>query len=77
MAPNRYGYLEDVYSKKMYLMNNTYFTDTGDYGEANNLFVLDTSQWNHQDWEQIYLAHFARRQQVALRIAKSYQQKEE
>jgi len=33
----------------------TFFSLDGSYGDANNLFVTDTTQWTLEDWEEIDL----------------------
>ena len=30
-----------------------YFTEDGNYGEADKLVVIETSSWNEEDWQEI------------------------
>ena len=34
-------------------MAKTYFAEDGSYGDAENLVLLDTSNWTDKDWHEI------------------------
>ena len=34
-------------------MSNTYFTQDGTYGDAEDILVVDTTNWTEDDWERV------------------------
>ena len=51
---------------------NTYFAVDGSYGDANNLFVADTTQWTEEDWEEIEMAPDRDRIEIAEELTTKY-----
>lgn len=51
---------------------STYFAKDGSYGDAEGMFVTDTSEWTEQDWSAIDSAGDYDRAVVASLIAKQY-----
>ena len=50
-------------------MSATYFAEDGSYGTADNLTVVDTSEWSDDDWNELEEALEWDRPIVAQRIA--------
>jgi len=50
----------------------TFFSLDGSYGDANNLFVTDTTQWTLEDWEEIEMARDSDRMEVAEELTTKY-----
>jgi hypothetical protein len=53
-------------------MTSTYFAEDGSYGTAQNLEVIDTSEWTGEDWAEIENASDDRRAGTASAIAYRY-----
>lgn len=45
-----------------------YFTDNGEYGYANGLIRIDTTDWTERDWARILDAPSTVRKKVAMSI---------
>ena len=50
----------------------TYFAGDGSYGNADKLFVADTTQWTLEDWEEIEMAGDSDRLDVAEELTTKY-----
>ena len=50
----------------------TYFAKDGSYGNADKLFVADTTQWTEEDWDDIEMAHDSDRTEVAEELTTKY-----
>ena len=50
----------------------TFFAVDGSYGDANNLFVTDTTQWTLEDWEEIEMSRDSDRIEVAEELTTKY-----
>jgi hypothetical protein len=59
------------------MKQSSYFAPDGNYGDAEGLLLLDTTDWSEDDWLAIEEAGDFNRTQVAQDIAKSYLQTEE
>lgn len=51
--------------------NSTYFAVDGNYGTADGLVVVDTTEWSESDWQAIDEVGDADRANLALALAKS------
>jgi hypothetical protein len=51
-----------------------YFAGDGNYGDANDLFICDTSNWDERDWMRVDLSQDYERLDVARQI---FQENEE
>jgi hypothetical protein len=49
-------------------MNLTYFAQDGSFGDAHNIEIIDTSDFNEDDWTNIWEAGDSNRTSVALEI---------
>ena len=46
----------------------TYFTDSGEYGDATGLIRIKTDKWTEEEWNEIRTAPFALRKLLAMNI---------
>ncbi len=49
-----------------------YFAKDGNYGDATELFIVDTYHWSEDDWEQVMNETDNDRLTTVLEIAKKY-----
>ena len=52
-------------------MGTTYFAIDGNYGDADGIVIVETSEWSEDDWQAIENAGDADRASVAYALAKS------
>lgn len=55
-------------------MGTTYFAIDGNYGDADGIVIVETSEWSEDDWSAIEMAGDADRASVAYALAKSDEQ---
>jgi hypothetical protein len=48
---------------------NYYFATDGNYGDATELIIVDTTNWSESDWQLIEDSHDSERSDVAQRIS--------
>ena len=58
-----------------YLTNTHYFSPDGNYGDATDLVVLDTSNFTDEDWELLSYVRDSERASFALALAGTYDQR--
>ena len=46
--------------------NKSYFAVDGNYGSADGMVIIDTTNWSEDEWSQVELASDTERAQVAL-----------
>lgn len=49
-----------------------YFAQDGNYGDAEEILIVDTDLWNEEDWQEIEDAYDGERASVAQRISERY-----
>lgn len=54
-------------------MQITYFATDGNYGDAEDIFICDTSKWSPEEIEAIEMAGDISRIDVAMQIAANYE----
>lgn len=54
----------------------TYFASDGNYGDDNNLVIVDTFDWGFAEWTMIEQASDAQRGAVAAEIASRFKMRE-
>jgi hypothetical protein len=54
-----------------------YFAVDGNYGSADGIVIVDTSDWSEDDWEAIEMAGDSDRASVAYALAKSDEKQRE
>jgi hypothetical protein len=52
-------------------VGTTYFAIDGNYGDADGIVIVETSEWSEDDWQAIENAGDADRASVAYALAKS------
>jgi hypothetical protein len=55
-------------------VGTTYFAIDGNYGNADGIVIVETSEWSEDDWSAIEMAGDADRASVAYALAKSDEQ---
>lgn len=49
-----------------------YFANDGNYGDAEEILIVDTDLWNEEDWQEIEDATDSERPQIAQAISERY-----
>lgn len=55
----------------------TYFAQDGNWGDAEDIIILDTDEFTDEDWDEIRSANDYLRSGVAVAIAERYQRGEQ
>lgn len=58
-------------------MATSYFAIDGNYGNADGIVIVDTSDWSEDDWSAVEMAGDADRASVAYALAKSDEKQRE
>lgn len=49
-----------------------YFAEDGNYGDATNIVIVDTTEWTEEDWNEVEEAPDYERVDIARSISKKY-----